>query len=132
MTGWRLGWLVLPPALVPAVEKLAQNLFICASSIAQQRRAGLLRPESIAEYERRREFRRGATSWCRRSTRWACRAGAARRRVLRLVRLQRFAADSWDFCFDMMERAHVALTPGRDFGPHACPLPPPHLPWMKR
>jgi aspartate/methionine/tyrosine aminotransferase len=28
-------------------------------------------------------------------------------------------ASSWDFCFDMMERAHVALTPGRDFGPHA-------------
>ena len=27
------------------------------------------------------------------------------------------AASSWDFCFDMMRRAHVALTPGRDFGP---------------
>jgi aspartate/methionine/tyrosine aminotransferase len=31
----------------------------------------------------------------------------------------RFAASSWDFCFDMMRRAHVALTPGRDFGPAA-------------
>ncbi|HEX2530566.1 MAG TPA: aminotransferase class I/II-fold pyridoxal phosphate-dependent enzyme, partial [Burkholderiaceae bacterium] len=35
MTGWRLGWLVVPERLVPQVEKLAQNLFICASSIAQ-------------------------------------------------------------------------------------------------
>ena len=30
-----------------------------------------------------------------------------------------FNPSSWDFCFDMMKRAHVALTPGRDFGPHA-------------
>ncbi len=30
-----------------------------------------------------------------------------------------FNSSSWDFCFDMMQRAHVALTPGRDFGPHA-------------
>ncbi len=35
MTGWRLGWLVVPPDLVPAFEKLAQNLFICASAVAQ-------------------------------------------------------------------------------------------------
>ncbi len=28
------------------------------------------------------------------------------------------ATSSWDFCFDLMERAHIALTPGRDFGPH--------------
>ncbi|WP_251276941.1 aminotransferase class I/II-fold pyridoxal phosphate-dependent enzyme, partial [Enterobacter hormaechei] len=35
MTGWRLGWLVAPPAAVPELEKLAQNLYISASSIAQ-------------------------------------------------------------------------------------------------
>ncbi|PND65898.1 aminotransferase class I/II-fold pyridoxal phosphate-dependent enzyme, partial [Escherichia coli] len=35
MTGWRLGWLVVPENMVRAIEKLAQNLFICASSIAQ-------------------------------------------------------------------------------------------------
>ena len=35
MTGWRLGWLVVPESLVPAFEKLAQNLFICASALAQ-------------------------------------------------------------------------------------------------
>lgn len=36
MTGWRLGWMVVPPNLLPAIEKLAQNLFICPSSLAQQ------------------------------------------------------------------------------------------------
>jgi len=58
MTGWRLGWLVLPDVLVPQVEKLAQNLFICASSIAQHAAIACFAPESIAIYEARKaEFR---------------------------------------------------------------------------
>ncbi|MBT9489891.1 MAG: pyridoxal phosphate-dependent aminotransferase [Rubrivivax sp.] len=121
MTGWRLGWLVLPPALVPAVEKLAQNLYICASSLAQQAALACFEPASIAEYEQRR-------------------AAFRQRRDVVVPALQamgldvpvvpdgafyvwadcsRFSASSWDFCFDMMRRAHVALTPGRDFGPAA-------------
>ena len=119
MTGWRLGWMVLPPELVAPVEKLAQNLYICASTVAQRAALACFEPESLAEYERRRaEFRR--------------------RRDFIVPALQRLglpvpvppdgafyawadcsahAASSWDFCFDMMQRAHVALTPGRDFGP---------------
>ena len=54
MTGWRLGWLVLPPALVPAAERLQQNLFICASTVAQQAALACFEPDSLAEYERRR------------------------------------------------------------------------------
>ncbi|MFX7548959.1 aminotransferase class I/II-fold pyridoxal phosphate-dependent enzyme, partial [Acinetobacter baumannii] len=59
MTGWRLGWLVLPPALVPQVEKLAQNLLICASSIAQHAAMACFTPETLAIYEERKaEFKR--------------------------------------------------------------------------
>ncbi|TDM09181.1 MAG: pyridoxal phosphate-dependent aminotransferase [Ideonella sp. MAG2] len=54
MTGWRLGWLVVPPALVAPIEKLQQNLFICASTVAQQAALACFEPESLAEYERRR------------------------------------------------------------------------------
>jgi aspartate/methionine/tyrosine aminotransferase len=120
MTGWRLGWLVLPEALVPAVEKLAQNLYICASTVAQYAALACFETESIAEYERRRsEFR-------------------ARRDYLvpALAKLglpvpvmpdgafyawadcSQHHANSWDFVFDLMRRAHVAITPGRDFGHH--------------
>lgn len=120
MTGWRLGWLVLPEALVPAVEKLAQNLYICPSTVAQHAALACFEPESIAEYERRRsEFK-------------------ARRDVvvpaLNALGLHvpvmpdgafyawadcsAHAENSWDFVFDLMRRAHVALTPGRDFGHH--------------
>ena len=120
MTGWRLGWLVLPEALVAPVERLAQNLFICASTIAQHAALACFHPESIAEYERRRaEFR------------------ARRDRVVpALNRLgltvpvlpdgafyayadcSAHSPDSWDFAFALMRSAHVALTPGRDFGRH--------------
>ena len=120
MTGWRLGWLVLPEALVAPVERLAQNLFICASTIAQHAALACFHPESIAEYERRRaEF-------------------SARRDLvvpaLNQIGLQvpvlpdgafyayadcsAHSADSWDLAFSLMHSAHVALTPGRDFGRH--------------
>ncbi|MDR0260336.1 MAG: pyridoxal phosphate-dependent aminotransferase, partial [Comamonas sp.] len=58
MTGWRLGWAVVPEALVPVVERVAENLFICASTIAQHAALACFAPESIAEFERRRaEFK---------------------------------------------------------------------------
>ncbi|GGC05620.1 aminotransferase [Oxalicibacterium flavum] len=59
MTGWRLGWLVVPEALVAPVEKLAQNLFICASSLAQHAALACFTPQAQAIYEeRRQEMRR--------------------------------------------------------------------------
>ncbi len=120
MTGWRLGWLVLPEALVAPVERLAQNLFICASTIAQHAALACFEPESIAEYERRRlEFR------ARRD-----RVVPALNRLGLSVPVMPDGAfyawadcsahhhDSWDFSLELMRRAHVALTPGRDFGRH--------------
>jgi aspartate/methionine/tyrosine aminotransferase len=59
MTGWRLGWLVVPEQMVLAIEKLAQNLFICASSIAQHAGIACFTTEALAIYEERKEeFRR--------------------------------------------------------------------------
>jgi aspartate/methionine/tyrosine aminotransferase len=119
MTGWRLGWVVLPPALVPAVEKLAQNLYICASSIAQHAALAAFTPASIDECERRRDELRG------RRDRLLPRLDALRLPVpvapdgafYVWVDVGAHATRSWDLCFDLMRRAHVALTPGRDFGP---------------
>jgi aspartate/methionine/tyrosine aminotransferase len=123
MTGWRLGWLVVPPHLVSPIERLAQNLYICPSTVAQHAAIACFEPEAIAEYERRRgEFH-------------------ARRDFLvpalnalgltvpvmpdgafyAWADCSRHSDDSWAFCFDIMKRAHVAITPGRDFGRHAAP-----------
>ena len=121
MTGWRLGWMVVPSALVPAIERLAQNLYICASSLAQRAALACFDPESIAEYERRRaEFRARRDYF----------VPALRELGLPVPVLpdgafyawadcSAFSPSSWDFSFELMRRAHVAVTPGRDFGPHA-------------
>ncbi len=59
MTGWRLGWLVVPESLVQPIEKLAQNLFICASSLAQHAGLACFEPAALAIYEERKaEFQR--------------------------------------------------------------------------
>jgi aspartate/methionine/tyrosine aminotransferase len=59
MTGWRLGWLVVPEKMVRAIEKLSQNLFICASSVAQHAGVACFTPQAIAIYEERKaEFKR--------------------------------------------------------------------------
>jgi len=118
MTGWRLGWLVLPPGLVAPMERLAQNLFICASTIAQHAALACFDAESLAEYERRRtEFRQRRDRVVP-----ALNALGLTVPVLPDGAFYAYAdcsahhADSWDFAFELMHRAHVALTPGRDFG----------------
>ena len=127
MTGWRLGWLVVPEALAPVIERIAQNLFICASTVAQHAALACFEPESLAEYERRRaEFKVRRDYFIPELNRLGlsvpvmpdgafyayadCTAAAARLGV----------SGSWDFAFELMKRAHLAVTPGRDFG-HAAP-----------
>ena len=123
MTGWRLGWLVVPEALVPVIERLAQNLFICASTISQYAALACFEPESIAEYERRRAEFKARRDWFIPELNalgltvpvlpdgafyaWADCSDFARRLGVE---------GSWDFAFETMKRAHVAVTPGRDFG----------------
>jgi aspartate/methionine/tyrosine aminotransferase len=123
MTGWRLGWLVVPDALVPVVERLAQNLFICASTVAQHAALACFEDASIAEYERRRaEFKARRDYFVPALNAlglnvpvmpdgafyaWAdCTAAADKLDV----------KGSWDFAFEVMNQANLAITPGRDFG----------------
>ena len=120
MTGWRLGWLVVPEVLVEPIERLAQNLYICPSSVSQRAAVACFEPESLTEYELRREQFLARRDFV---------VPALRRLGLAVpvmpdgafyayVDCSQHAPDSWDFCFDMMRRAHVALAPGRDFGRH--------------
>lgn len=55
MTGWRLGWLVVPETLASTFEKLSQNLFICASTLAQHAALACFEPAALAAYESRRQ-----------------------------------------------------------------------------
>lgn len=123
MTGWRLGWMVVPEKLAPVIERLAQNLFICPSTIAQHAALACFEDESIALYEQRRsEFKARRDYFIPALNAlglqvpvmpdgafyaWAdCSAACAKLGV----------KDSWDFAYALMNQAHVAVTPGRDFG----------------
>ena len=119
MTGWRLGWVVLPPALVAPVERLAQNLYICASSLAQRAALACFEPASIAEYERRRgEFQRRRDFIVPALQRLGLAVPVVPDGAFYAwFDCSRYSPSSWDFCFELMRSAHVALTPGRDFGP---------------
>jgi aspartate/methionine/tyrosine aminotransferase len=121
MTGWRLGWAVVPEWAVGAAERLCQNLFICAPVLSQHAAVAAFTPENLHELEVRR------------------RAFQARRDVLRegLSHLgfglearsegafyvyadsSRFGKDSEILSREILDRAGVALTPGTDFGVHA-------------
>jgi aspartate/methionine/tyrosine aminotransferase len=59
MTGWRLGWIVAPREWVAALERLAQNLYLCASAVAQHAALACFEADSLGLFEQRREeFRR--------------------------------------------------------------------------
>lgn len=123
MTGWRLGWMVVPEALVPVIERLAQNLFICPSTIAQYAALACFETASLAEFERRRAEFKARRDYFIPALKylgldvpvtpdgafyaWAnCRTACEKLGV----------SGSWDLAFTLMDRAHVAVTPGRDFG----------------
>ncbi|MFG6469003.1 pyridoxal phosphate-dependent aminotransferase [Roseateles sp. BYS87W] len=118
MTGWRLGWLVLPPALVPAVERLAQNFYICPSTLAQRAALSCFEPAALEEFERRRLTLRARRDYI---------VPALQSLGLHVpvppdgafyawMDVSARHADSWQFAHDLLQRAQVALTPGRDFG----------------
>lgn len=123
MTGWRLGWLVVPDALVDVVERLAQNLFICPSAVAQHAALACFEPDSLAEYEQRRAVFRQRRDMVVPALRQAgldvpvtpdgaFYVWADCRRLCEQLGL----TDSWAFAFHLMETARVAVAPGRDFG----------------
>ncbi len=118
MTGWRLGWLVAPDWLLPALERLAQNLYICPSAVAQHAALGCFTPEALAIYEERR------AEFCRRRD---FLVPALRELGFGVpvvpdgafyiyADIRRFADSSWDFAFDLLRETAVCVVPGRDFG----------------
>lgn len=122
MTGWRLGWLVVPEALVPVLEKLAQNLFICPSAIAQYAALACFSPESIAicearrlELKRRRDYFVPALRELGFGVPVMPDGGFyVYAEIDQLA--HEHAADSTAFAWSVLNDTHVAIVPGDDFG----------------
>jgi aspartate/methionine/tyrosine aminotransferase len=117
MTGWRIGWMVVPPGLVRAVERLQQNLAISVPTLSQIAAEAAF--EGHAELE---EVRRGYEENRRILLDGLPRAGLdsflpADGAFYLYADVSRFSADSFTFATRMLEEAGVAATPGIDFDP---------------
>lgn len=120
MTGWRLGWMLVPECRMPEVEKLAQNAFICPPAPAQQAALAAFRDDTLEVLQRRRfELQR------RRDYLVPALEGLGFRIASRPVGAfyvyagcQAFGEDSSVLAMDILEQLGVAITPGVDFGSH--------------
>ena len=118
MTGWRLGWMVVPEYALEAMDDLATNFFLCAHTPTQHAALACFTPETLAVCEERRQEL------------------LERRRIVvdglaeiglplevepngafyAYFNISSTGLDAWTFCERALKEAHIALTPGRDFG----------------
>lgn len=118
MTGWRLGWLVVPPAYVEPAIRLAQNLFLCPPAAAQHAALAAFQPAVLdvlesrrAEFGRRRDFLLQVLP----TLGWRIDAvpdGA----FYVYADVSAVTSDSFAYCQRMLDEVKVAITPGADFG----------------
>jgi aspartate/methionine/tyrosine aminotransferase len=121
MTGWRLGWMVVPERYIADVDKLAQNLFLAAPTPAQHAALAAFRPETLAILEARRAEFKARRDFL---------VPALRQLGFEIPQMPEGAfyvyagcgaltRDSFGFARDLLEKAGVAITPGIDFGSNA-------------
>jgi aspartate/methionine/tyrosine aminotransferase len=117
MTGYRLGYLIAPLEFIRPIQKMQQNFFICAGSLAQ--RAGIAALEESGDevkemksiYNRRRKFMIKRLKELGLSV-----AVEPTGAFYVFANARKFSGDSYRLAFDILEKAHVGVTPGVDFG----------------
>lgn len=118
MTGWRLGWMVVPERLLPLCEKLAQNFFISPPALSQH--------AAVAAFDCREELEANVAVYARNRAflleefpkLGLNRLAAADGAFYIYADVRDFTNDSLDFCRRMLAETGVAATPGVDFDPH--------------
>ncbi|RMF95447.1 MAG: pyridoxal phosphate-dependent aminotransferase [Candidatus Schekmanbacteria bacterium] len=117
MTGWRLGYVIAPKKFIRPMQKLQQNLFISASAFAQRAAIAALREadEEIKKMVRVFNMRRIFIIDALKKLGFGIKnepTGA----FYVFANAKKFASNSYDFAFKLLEKAGVAVTPGIDFG----------------
>lgn len=118
MTGWRIGWLVVPDAFAEAAERLAQTVFIATSTHSQYAALAAFSPDNLAELDRRRdEFKQRRDFLYQNLSRLGFKIDAIPQGAFYLYAdCSRFSHNSYQFAQDLLETEAVAVTPGIDFG----------------
>ena len=120
MTGWRIGWLVVPEAFIEPVEKLAQNIFISTSTHSQAAALEAFTHTNLAELDRRKmEFKQRRDYLYTKLLEIGFKIRAKPEGAFYIYAdCSHFTQDSFLFAKDLLEEAGVAITPGKDFGQH--------------
>ena len=121
MTGWRLGWMVVPEGYIEAVDKLAQNLFLSAPTPSQHAALAAFTPQTLGILEQRREeFQRRRDFLLPALRQLGFRISVEPQGAFYLYAdCSAFTDDSYGFALDLLENVGVAITPGKDFGHNA-------------
>tara|TARA_A100000171_G_scaffold51246_1_gene65018 strand:+ start:882 stop:2039 length:1158 start_codon:yes stop_codon:yes gene_type:complete len=119
MTGWRLGWMIVPETMISAIDKLAASLTICAPSLAQHAALTCFEPEVMRVYENRRlSFKQRRDYLLPELEKLGLRVPVKPDGAFYVYAdVSQHSRDSEDFSQKMLTQAHVAAVPGRDFGP---------------
>lgn len=120
MTGWRLGWSVVPNAMTPIVEKLAQNLFICPSTLSQKAALACFTPGALAQSEENKNTLsvRANIVFNAISTMGLSIDAYPDGAFYAYINISNTELSAIEFCDKLLDTHHVALTPGNDFGEH--------------
>jgi aspartate/methionine/tyrosine aminotransferase len=117
MTGWRLGWAILPPALVRTAERLAQNLFISAPTLSQVAAEVAFEETTALDANVEAYAKNRSLLLAELPKAGIDRFAPADGAFYLYADVSHLADDSADFCQRMLEEAGVAATPGLDFDP---------------
>ncbi len=120
MTGWRLGYLIAPKPYVGCIRAMAQNLFICAGSIAQWAGlAALTQTDDDVRHMRETYAKRRRYMLDRLKAMGFAIAVEPTGAFYILANAKKFTRNSYDFAFEILNKAKVGVTPGIDFGSNA-------------
>lgn len=117
MTGLRLGYVIAPQEYVRDMQKIQQNLFICASSIAQRAGIEALRSAGKDIEHMRNTYSKRRTYLIERLKQMGFTIQVEPTGAFYVfVNVKHLTGDCYRFAFDILEKAHVGVTPGVDFG----------------
>ena len=118
MTGWRLGWIVAPESLIIDMDKLAQNIFLAASTPAQYAALAAFKPETNIILESyKNEFKQRRDYLLPKLKELGFKIETEPQGAFYIyANCEKFSTDSYQFVYDILENIGVAITPGKDFG----------------
>ncbi len=118
MTGWRIGWLIVPEPFIDAVERLAQNIFISTATHSQYAALAAFTEDNLNELElRKRAFEKRRDFLYHQLLKLGFKIAVKPEGAFYIyANCAAFSNDSFQFAKDLLEQEGVAVTPGKDFG----------------